>query len=280
MARYANGILLVDVDGNPLLTTSGKLQVTLDLNAADIEIGAFEGKDAATDTRWKIAALNVLAAGDNGLGVADPVLKAALQAILGATSDAAVMTDADGTLNAHLRGLVKSLGDVGASPVANTIQDRIKALLTGIVVAGQKWTALSSVSAIFNDIGVLPALKALASGGLQVSNAIDNSANLYNSLNLSLNVRGASAFTSGSTLDLWILPSLDGANYEDGSASVTPARPPDAYFYPRAVSTAQLLALTLLQIPPTKFKLLLRNSGGQAFTNTNAENTLDAYFNS
>lgn len=59
----------------------------------------------------------------------------AISAVLGATDGAAVTTDADGTLQRYARGLVTILGAVTASPVANTIGDRLKALLTGIVLA-------------------------------------------------------------------------------------------------------------------------------------------------
>lgn len=55
--------------------------------------------------------------------------------VLGATTGAAVTTDADGTIQRYLRGIVTILGAVTASPVANTIGDRLKALLTGIVLA-------------------------------------------------------------------------------------------------------------------------------------------------
>lgn len=86
--------------------------------------------------------------------------------VWGATSDAAVTTDTTGTISGKLRGLVKwafermpaslgqkakaasfpvtlasdedllsRLGEVQASPTSNTVLDRLKALLTGIVLA-------------------------------------------------------------------------------------------------------------------------------------------------
>lgn len=93
----------VDGSGNVqtlLLGTDGGLAVAL--QAEDIEIGAVELKDAASDTRSKIAVLSGLVAGDIGLPVTDPILNAAL----GVTSGAKVVTDANGTLQQYLRGLV------------------------------------------------------------------------------------------------------------------------------------------------------------------------------
>lgn len=143
-----------------------------------------------------------------------------------------------------------------------------------------KSESLSVGVSIFDDVGVNPALKSLASAASIVSTAQDNTSVKDQCLDLVLNVKGAVAFTAGSTFDVWVLTSLDGSVYEDGSASVTPARPPDVYFYPRAVNTAQVLILTGIQLPPTKYKILFRNSGGQAFTGVDADNTLSAYTHS
>lgn len=54
---------------------------------------------------------------------------------LGANADAAVTGDATGSINAHLRGLLKTVGDIVASPATYSIGDRLKALLTGISLA-------------------------------------------------------------------------------------------------------------------------------------------------
>ncbi len=152
----------------------------------------------------------------------------------------------------------------------------------GSVSVYQKWSTLTASFGIFDDVGVNPTIKNLASGSLQISGVIDNTVNLNQWLDLVLNCKGAGAFTAGGTVSIWILPSLDGTTYEDGSASVTPARAPDDYFFLRAVATAQVLERITIAIPPSKYKLLLRNdtSGGQAFTNVNGDNTLVGYTHS
>jgi hypothetical protein len=63
---------------------------------------------------------------------------------------------------------------------------------------------------------------------------------------------------------VWLLREVDGTNYEDGGASVTPTRPPDMIFTVRAVTTAQRIVQTC-DLPPGAPLVLIRNDGtGQA----------------
>lgn len=78
--------------------------LTVTVNASDIELGAVELKNAADDTRAKVAASGSVAEGDSVLAVQAPVL--------GATSDAAVTTDTTGSLSGKLRGLIKIFADI------------------------------------------------------------------------------------------------------------------------------------------------------------------------
>lgn len=114
------------------------------LTPGDIEIGAVELKDASSDARAKIAVLSSLVAGDIGLGVTDPVANA----ILGVISGSAVVTDANGTIQQYLRGLVKALipvlgatADAAVDTDANGsinahIRGIVKLLVAGIGVTG------------------------------------------------------------------------------------------------------------------------------------------------
>lgn len=78
--------------------------LTVTVNASDIEIGAVELKDGATDTRAKVGASTAIAESDNAVAAHDPSG--------GKTTDAAVTSDANGSRNSFLRGLVKILADV------------------------------------------------------------------------------------------------------------------------------------------------------------------------
>lgn len=72
----------------------------------------------------------------------------------------------------------------------------------------------------------------------------------------------------------YILPSYDGGTtFEDGSASVEPARSPDFVIPVRAVTTAQVIAKKNIPIPPSDFKVLVWNATGQ----TPSSNDLDCY---
>jgi len=83
-----------------------------------------------------------------------------------------------------------------------------------------------------------------------------------------LYVTFSAAPTSNTGISIWFLREVDNTNYEDGTSSVTPTRPPDVVFGVRAVTTAQRIVKTCL-LPPGSFKPLLRNEGtGQAFVST------------
>jgi hypothetical protein len=87
---------VVNSDGDALRVDAG---LTID---GDIEIGAVELKNATDDTRAKVSA--AVLEGDNALAVHDGAL--------GTTTDAAVTTNAAGTLSAKLRGLVSLIASL------------------------------------------------------------------------------------------------------------------------------------------------------------------------
>lgn len=60
---------------------------------------------------------------------------------------------------------------------------------------------------------------------------------------------------------VWFLGSVDGTNYEDGSASVIPARRPDLILPVRAVSTAQRIAVVAPLFPANCFVVVSQNTG-------------------
>lgn len=138
------------------------------------------------------------------------------------------------------------------------------------------WSNQGSASTLILGADVAPTLKNLSSSANKLGSEFDNSAanQKWQYADFELLCRGAAAFTASTTVKLWLIDSLDATNYEDGGDSVTPARPADAQFYLRAVDTAQRMTVVGLILPPGKFKPLVRNEGGQAFTNTDAENVL------
>lgn len=160
---------------------------------------------------------------------------------------------------------------------AGSVPTLVSATVPLPVTGRTKWTALDTIATVLNGDATAPTLKNLASAANKISTtAIDNSdaANRFQYADFELFCRGQSAMTAGTTLSLWIIESLDGTNFEDGSDSVTPARPPDERFFVRAVSTAQRLVIRGLLLPPTKFKILLSNDSGVGLTNTDGDNVL------
>lgn len=89
----------------------------------------------------------------------------------------------------------------------------------------------------------------------------------YVDAELELLVTFALAPTANTACYVWLLREVDGTNFEDGSATVTPTRNPDAIFTVRAVATAQRIIVPVYGIPPGNYRPLIRNAGtGQAFS--------------
>lgn len=75
----------------------------------------------------------------------------------------------------------------------------------------------------------------------------------------------ASTDLSGSTnpkINLWMLASLDGTNYSDGSDTVDPAPAPDMIIPLRAFNGAQRVVTRFLRTTPYMGKILVENGTG------------------
>lgn len=107
-------------------------------------------------------------------------------------------------------------------------------------------------------------LNSLVSGSATAASAaIDNSTNLDLFIDLILNVTYGTNPTAGSTVDIYILPSLDNSTYTDGGgATAVPKSFLVASLELRAVTTAQNIVATGIPIPQY-FKLVAINNGGQ-----------------
>lgn len=132
-------------------------------------------------------------------------------------------------------------------------------------MAVYKYNALGSVQTLLTTD-----LNALASGAKSAASTAFDNANASNRHlfgTFELYVTYGTAPTAGRTVDLYLLPTVDGTNYADGSASVDPAS--NLYagsFVLRNVNTAQRLVLAFVELPPTLFKAMVINRGGQAFS--------------
>lgn len=66
--------------------------------------------------------------------------------------------------------------------------------------------------------------------------------------------------TANTGFSIWFLTRPDGTNFEDGGASVTPARTPNVVVPVRAVTGNQRIVRRVM-IPPGVFHTLIRNNG-------------------
>ena len=175
---------------------------------------------------------------------------------------------------------IKALHEMNAPISSQRVDDHGDGTYTPVVetetgdtpLAG-KWSALGTAVTLIAGT----ALNALANNTNVLGSAYDNSlaANRYQLAKVTLDVRGASAFTASTFVKVWFLPlEADLTNYEDGGVGVTPARDPDVEFALRAVDTQQRIVEAFAVLPPGSFKPLIRNEGGQAFTTSNTENVL------
>src|SRR5690606_17933112 len=116
------------------------------------------------------------------------------------------------------------------------------------------------LSIVINGDASTPTLKNLANNAQKLGNEINNASALGQYGLFELMVRGASSFTAGGYVELYLIPSADGTNYTDGDDSVAPPGHALAgIFQVRAVSTQQRLALWGIVLPPVKFMPLLVN---------------------
>jgi hypothetical protein len=117
-----------------------------------------------------------------------------------------------------------------------------------------------------------------ATTGKAISAAMDNSTNLDIWADFELSVTFASAPVLNTIVELYLLPSIDGATYPDGSASVLPAPSLYAAGFPvRAVSTAQVIVARGVPLPPGLFKMLVQNTTAQAFPASGSTLDMNSY---
>jgi hypothetical protein len=122
-------------------------------------------------------------------------------------------------------------------------------------------------------------LNSLANGSNVLSSAIDFSdATHARMTKLDVEVNLATANWSAQTnpaIYLWVLKRTDGTNYEDGGASIDPARIPEEIIPIRAVNGAQRVRGTIYLDTPEFGKILIGNRTGVAFNASG--NTLKYY---
>jgi hypothetical protein len=108
-------------------------------------------------------------------------------------------------------------------------------------------------------------LNSLADDARAISGAIDNTSELDFWDDVELVVTYGTAPSTGGTVELYLVESVDGTNYGDGSSGVAPPATALVGVFPlRAVTSAQRIMVRGVMVPPLKFKYLVTNKAGQA----------------
>lgn len=120
-------------------------------------------------------------------------------------------------------------------------------------------------------------LNSFADSTAVIGAAYDNSTllDLYCDLELYVSSWGT-APTADKTVDVYLVRSVDGTNYEDASASRPPANGSVGSFVMDNVATASRHNLPGILLPPGKFKFMLVNKAG--FTMASSGNILSGLF--
>lgn len=126
------------------------------------------------------------------------------------------------------------------------------------------------------------ALNSLANNYAALSDEFDNATGLWLKASFLLTVTFASNPTANNTCDLYLIPALDGSNYGDYTSGASGYAPSTCYiggFPLQAKTTIQRVPLGLgqqgaIELPPSKFKLLLINKSGVAFPSSGSTVTM------
>lgn len=125
-----------------------------------------------------------------------------------------------------------------------------------------KWSTFSAATSMLTTELNSLASAAISAQSSEYANA--TSGNRYTHATFQLLVEFVSAPTSGKTVDLYILPAIDGSTYPEGGTGVSPSGTHYAgSFIVRNSDADQYLVLTNVPLPPTDFKVLLVNNAGQ-----------------
>lgn len=145
-------------------------------------------------------------------------------------------------------------------------------------MASIKLEAASITTVLSTELNSLAnAAAALASSGY------DNATNLYLWAMFELNVQFGSSPTAGNTVDLYIIPAVDGSNYDDAVTGASGSAPSTSYvggFPLRAVTSAQKVPIGVarrVDLPPVPFKVFVVNNSGQAFPASGSTVKMVAY---
>ncbi len=143
-------------------------------------------------------------------------------------------------------------------------------------MADYKWKANTIQTLLSTE------LNSLANNYGAIGVEFDNAAGLWLRASFLLAVTFGSNPTAGNTCDLYLIPALDGTNYADytsGASGYAPGSCLVGSFPLQAKTTIHRVPLGVgqsgaIELPPSKFKLLLINKSGVAFPSSGSTVTM------
>lgn len=134
------------------------------------------------------------------------------------------------------------------------------------------WNAGSPVVMLSTELNALANNTASTLG-----TAFDNSSGKYFFGAFQLAVTFTSAPSVDTTVDLYLVPAIDGTNYGDGGVGVTPQNHIEASFVMRAVTSLQRIVIRDITLPPCPFKIFVFANATGPFPATGSTVTLLPY---
>ncbi len=104
-----------------------------------------------------------------------------------------------------------------------------------------------------------------AAAGSALGTEYDNATNCFMYGLFEFTVTFGTGPTADTTVDLYVVPAPDGTNYDDGSNAIFAQNHAVGGYNMRSVTTAQKLSMWGVLLPPTKFKVNMRNNTNQGF---------------
>lgn len=142
-----------------------------------------------------------------------------------------------------------------------------------ILLKGNSWTQMlsSELNSLASSTAVLQATGTNA--------AFDNSTGLWLWGDFELQVTFGTGPTANSTVDCYLIPlaSAGGTTYWDSSLTALPLNLYIGSWPVRNVTTAQIIGLRGVPLPPQKFVLLINNGTNQAFPSSGSIVTFYSY---
>ena len=110
--------------------------------------------------------------------------------------------------------------------------------------------------------------QSITAGSNYIGSVIDNSLNKYTEASIDILLNFSVAPVTNTIMEVYLIYSIDGTNYERGDASTDPLKNPIACMPVANATGDQRMTFTGIKLMPLKFKVLLKSEHDQTATAT------------